>query len=294
MSIYRASHTQALLLLVMTNVIWGTTFPLLKDVVSTLSPQALICTRFLIAAIALIPFCRHCNRQLLKDSFVLAVPLFLAYLTQVVGLETTPANRSAFITSLNVILVPILGVLLGRSLSLPVAIAAALAFTGVGVLSWQGGAFSVGDVWTLGCAISYASFILLLEKIAPRQPLVALTTWQIIWVAILGLLWSGGNIWQELPALQANWGAIVYLGVIATAATTWTQVIAQRSLAATEVAIIYTLEPVFAALFAFWWLGERLGIRGGLGAGVILVATLISQLRPGQIYPLLPKIFQRK
>ncbi|NJN03816.1 MAG: DMT family transporter [Leptolyngbyaceae cyanobacterium RM1_1_2] len=279
MSTYRASHAQALLLLVLTNVVWGTTFPLLKDVVTTLSPKALICTRFLVAAIALAPFCRPLNRELVKDSILLAVPLFLAYLSQLIGLETTPANRSAFITSLNVILVPILGVLLGRSLSLKVAIAALLALTGVGILSWEGGAFSLGDLWTLGCALSYASFILLLEKIAPKHPLLALTAVQLMVVALLGLLWSGGEIWGELPALRANFGAILYLGLIATAATTWTQVVAQRSLAATEVAIIYTLEPVFASLFAFWWLGEQVGWRGILGASVILLATLLSQLK---------------
>ena len=67
---------------------------------------------------------------------------------------------------------------------------------------------------------------------------------------------------------------------MATALTTWTQAIAQRHVNATETAIVYTLEPVFAAVFSFWWLGESLGVRGLLGGGMVLVAMVLSQVQP--------------
>jgi drug/metabolite transporter (DMT)-like permease len=273
-----APHRWSILLLIATTLIWGTTFPLLKNAVSELSPAVLICGRFVVGAIALLPFCRQINRQLMRDGAILGVVVYCSYVTQVIGLQTTSSNRSAFITSLNVILVPILGVMLGRSLSRRVGLAAGLALAGIGVLSWEGGALTVGDLWVLGCAISYAVYILLMEAIAPKHPPLSLTIVQLITIALLGLIWAAPELWSQLPALQENWGAIVYLGVMATALTTWTQGIAQRHVSATETAIIYALEPLFAAVFTFWWLGESLGTRGLLGGAMVVVAMVLSQI----------------
>ena len=278
MLIKQVSHRQGILLLVLTTLVWGTTFPVVKDAIASLSPGVLISSRFLLATLVLAPFCRSINRSLLMDGVLLGAPLFIAFVTQVIGLESIPANRSAFIVSLNVILVPLLSVLVGRRLSVKIAIAAGLAIVGVGVMSWEGGAFAIGDLWTFGCALSYAVYILILESIAPKHPLLSLTAAQLAVVTLLGLIWTGPELWVEIQAIQMNLGVIVYLGVMATAVTTWTQVVAQRALAATEVAIVYTLEPLFATVFSFLWLGEQLGQRGLLGAAIVLAATLLSQL----------------
>jgi drug/metabolite transporter (DMT)-like permease len=273
-----ATHRWSILLLVLTTLVWGTTFPLLKNAVADLSPAVIVCSRFVIGAIVLLPFCRQINRPLLRDGTLLGAVLYCSYVTQVIGLQTTSSNRSAFITSLNVILVPIFGVLLGRRLSWRVGVAAGLALAGIGVLSWEGGALTIGDLWVLGCAVSYAAYILLMESIAPKHPPLALTVVQLIAIALLGLLWAAPQIGSQLAVLQANWGAIVYLGIAATAMTTWTQAIAQRSVSATETAIIYALEPIFAAVFAFWWIGERLGMRGWMGGAMVMVAMVLSQI----------------
>jgi drug/metabolite transporter (DMT)-like permease len=272
------SHRWSILLLVATTLIWGTTFPLLKDIVSSVSPSVLVCSRFLIGALVLLPFCRQINRRLVRDGAILGVVVYCSYVTQVIGLQSTSANRSAFITSLNVILVPILGVVLGRSLSKRIWLAAGLALAGIGVLSWEGGALTMGDLWVLGCAISYAVYILLMEAIAPKHPPLSLTIVQLVVIALLGLIWAVPDLWRQLPVLRENWGAIVYLGVMATAMTTWTQAIAQRHVSATETAIIYALEPLFAAMFAFWWIGESLGTRGLLGGAMVIVAMVLSQI----------------
>lgn len=274
-----SAHRWSLGLLLLTTLIWGTTFPIIKDTVSTLSPAALIGSRFLIAALLMAPFCWPLNRKLIRDGAILGSVAFLAYLTQAVGLELTTSNRAAFITSLNVILVPIIGRFLGRTISVRILVAAGLAFLGIGIMSWEGGAWSWGDAWVFGCAISYAIYILLMEALVPKHPPLALTAMQLLVIAVLGGVWALPSWLSQPHAIGDHWQAIVYLGVVATAVTTLSQVIAQRHLSATETAIIYTLEPVFAAVFAFWWLSESLGLRGLLGAGMVLIAMLLSQLK---------------
>ncbi|MBE9178943.1 DMT family transporter [Oculatella sp. LEGE 06141] len=273
-----ASYYWSLLLLIGATLIWGSTFPLLKDTVGTLSPITLVSTRFFIAALAFIPFCRRVNRRLLREGATLGIVSFAAYMTQVIALETTSSNRAAFITSLNVILVPLLGSVLGRSIASKIIMAAGLALVGVGIMSWEGGTLVIGDLWSLGCAVTYAVYILLLEAIAPRHHSLEITAVQIMTIALLGMGWAVPDLIEQRHAITANVGAILYLGLFATAATTWSQAIAQRRISATETAVVYTLEPVFASFFSLWWLGERLGLRGLLGAGMILVATLLSQV----------------
>ncbi|HIK39000.1 DMT family transporter [Thermoleptolyngbya sp. M55_K2018_002] len=287
----------SIFILVLSNVIWGSTFPLIKTSLGTLSPSVLVMARFVVAAIALLPVVgmrlrsvslavapvpppSHFSKGLILDGIGVSVLMFSAVLTQAIGLETAPANRAAFITSLNVILVPIFARLLGRKISIRVAIAAGLALAGVGLLSWEGGALGVGDLWVLLCAACWAVYILRMERIVQRYSATALTTVQVMAIALLSLLWAAPHIASQTAALIVSAAVVLYLGLFATALTTWTQASAQRHLSATEAAILYTLEPVFASLFAFWWLGERWGLRGWLGGGVILAATLLSQLRP--------------
>ncbi len=271
-------HLWSLGLLIFTTLIWGTTFPLLKDLVGSLSPAVLIGSRFVIAAVVFLPFCRSLNPALLRDGGLLGVVAFISYLTQVIGLETISANRAAFITSLNVVIVPLLGWQLGRSMTLKIILAAGLAFTGIAVMSWETGGIGWGEVWMFGCALTYAVYILLMEAFSPRHPIGPFSAVQLFTVGILGGFWAAPTWLTQLDAIQTHWLAIVYLGLVATALATVTQVIAQRYLSASETAIVYTLEPVFAAVFSFWWLAERLNPREAMGSVLILVAMLLSQL----------------
>jgi drug/metabolite transporter (DMT)-like permease len=271
------SHNQSILLLVAATMIWGTTFPVLKDAITSISPSVLICSRFLVAAIAFVPLCRKLNKQLVRDGVILGVVLFASFATQTIGLETTSANRAAFITSLNVILVPILASALGKSVSIRAFLAAGIAIAGIGVMSWEGGSWVVGDVWVFGCALSYAIYILVLEAVVSKHQAIKLTAVQLVVVAVLGIVWAIPEFLGEIRQIGSNLSVILYLGLIGTAATILIQALAQRQVAATQTAVIYTLEPVFAAIFAFWLLGESLGTRGLLGAGMVLLATIFSQ-----------------
>lgn len=260
-------------------LIWGTSFPLLKDSVGVLSPSIILSGRFIIAALVLLPTSRRFTRSMVRDGVLLGAVTFAAYLAQAIGLETTTSNRAAFITALNVILVPLLGVGLGRRVAFPIVAAGLLALMGIGVMFWEGGALTIGDLWEFGCAMGYAVSVLMMEAFAPRHDPLPFTALQVMVMAVLATGWAAPSYPTEWPLLLEQVGAIAYLGVMTTALTTWAQTCAQRYVPATEAAIIYTLEPVSAAAFAYWWLGERMGWRGLLGATMVIGAMLLSQAR---------------
>lgn len=276
-------HHRSVAILLLTAMLWGTTFPVIKDLVASVSPALVISSRFLVAALAFLPFCRNLNAQLIREGGLLGLVAFVAYWMQVIALQTASANRIAFLTSLHVVIVPLLSSFWGRAITLKMGIAAMLACAGVLVMSWQAGnQVSWGDFWGVGCAFAYAAHILLMEAVVRNHATLPFTAVQLITVAILGSFWAGVSGLQQLPALKNYWFVIGYLGLMATALTTWTQAIGQRHLTATEAAIIYILEPVFAAIFAFWLLQEKITGQTALGAGLILIAMVLSQLGPSE------------
>ena len=277
LSVIKNPHHRGICLLVLTTILWASSFSLQKYVINYLSPAVILSVRFAVAAIALAPWLRHLNRSLLRDGGLLGSLYFSEVAIALTALETISASRAAFIISLNVILVPLFGAILGRRVPLKIAIAAGLAVLGIGIMSWEGGGFSLGDLLTLGCAMGGAVYILLLEKITPRHPPLPLVATQLMTMALLGCLWAVPQLIDEFETMTHYFSSLVYLGLMVTATPVWTQALAQRWMPAYEAALIYTLEPVFATLFSFWFLGETLGIRGLLGAGLVLSATILSQ-----------------
>jgi len=294
-SIRKFQHTQGIILLVAVTIFWGTTFPLVKETIVSLSPGTLIAIRCALAGLAFAVHLRHLNMRSLRDGAILGLLLFASLATQAIALETISANRAAFIASLNVILVPLLGQLLGQRVLVTTFLAAGLALGGVGVMSWEEGVLSVGDLWMVGDVLCYTTYIMTLEFVTPRHPPLLLTALQILIVGMLATVWAAPELIGQLEALSTNFSnliPIVYLALV-TAATTWLPAIAQNSVSAQETAIIYTFEPAFAAVFSFWLLGEKLGVRGWLGAGMVLAAMILSQIPmsnfPIKIVPLSPE-----
>ncbi len=270
-------HTRGILLLIVTTLVWGTTFPVLKETVVSISPMVLIAVRFVLAALVFAPWLRRLNAQLVRDGVLLGSAYLASYITLTVGLETIAAGRAAFMLSLSVVLVPLLELFLGRRLQMMAVFAAGLAIVGIGVMSWEGGGLSLGDLWVFGGALSYTVYILLLEAATLRHPPLALSAMQLFLVAGVSLIWAAPDLVAQLPAIATHWGQLLYLGLVVTAMTTMTQAVAQQWVSAHETALLYMLEPVFAAIFSFWLLGERFGARGFAGAGLILAAMVFSQ-----------------
>lgn len=284
MEIKNSLHFKGIILLILVNIISATTFPLTKDLVNSLSPSALVATRFVIAAGVFSLNLRKINVLLVRDGTVLGLLLFLFLAIETIALKTIPANRAAFIGSLNALIVPLLGWLRGKSIPLKTFLASGIAVLGIGVMFWEGGELVIGDLLMFVDAFVYAIYILFLERVASRHPTLPLTSVQLLFIAALGLLWNNTQILDQFEAIQQHWGAILYLGLLATALVIWLQTVAQQWVSSTETALLYTLEPLFATIFSFWLLGEHLGIRGVIGAILVLVALVLSQ-SPQKIEP---------
>jgi len=274
---FKLQNLKGVPLLIATTLIWGTSFPVVKDAVSNLSPAVLVAVRVTLAAIVFIPWLRWLDITLIRDGFLLGVVYFAGYLTVTLSLETTSASRSAFIVSLHVILVPLLMGLLRQRLPKTVFLSAGLTSLGIWMMSWEGKGLNIGDGWALICAFAYAVYIVLLGGVTAKHTPLTLTAVQLWVMALLSLLWASPSLIQESSAIVHSFGPILYLGLVSTAITTWTQAIAQRRVPAYETALIYTLEPVFATIFSFWLLKEQLGTQALAGAGLVLTAMLLNQ-----------------
>lgn len=277
---------RGLLLLILVTAIWGSTFAVVKQLGELLPPAVLIAWRFLIAALALLPAALLVRparpaaapaSPLWRDGLVLGAWLIAGYGTQTIALQTTGANRAAFFTALSVVLVPMWLVLAQRR-RMPAALwtALPLAVAGLALLSWEGGQLVVGDLWALACAVTYAGFIVTLEKMARSHPPLPFTLAQVLAVAGLALVWAALAEPGRLLPPPGAWWPLLYLGVVATALTTLLQTVGQRHVTAAEASLVYTLEPVAATAFSFVLIGEQVGVRGLLGGLLVVAATVLS------------------
>jgi drug/metabolite transporter (DMT)-like permease len=276
----RTLHAWGITVLLVVTLIWGTSYPILKGAISNLSPSTILATRFAVAALPFTPYLRFLNLALLRDGVFLGLIIFSTLTLQTVALETTSANHGAFIASFNVVLVPLLGQLLGRQVFLKTFLAAGIAILGVGVMCWESEQIVIGDFLMLGNAVLYSVYILKLESTTLRHPILPLTAIQLWAIAIVSFIWAGPDLLRQHEAISTHLGVILYLGLMDTAATIVLQVLAQRWVNAYETALMYTLEPIFGAVFSFLLLGEQLGIRGVIGATLVLVAMVFGQSKP--------------
>lgn len=213
--------------------------------------------------------------------------LFCAFYLQVEGLALTSSNRNAFVTGLNVLFVPMLASLLGQRMGWQVLLGAVLAMLGLAGLFYEQTPWSWGDTLTLVSAFVYAIFVLLFEysgkaKDTPRpERLAAVQSLTMLLLSVLGLALVGPTSLEGLwLRAQPHSVSLLYLGVGAGAIIFWLQAWGQHRVRAVEAAIIYGLEPVFAALAAVWWIDEVLQGRALIGGALIVLGVVISQIKP--------------
>lgn len=275
-----------ILLLLVVTLVWGTTFPLLKAAAADLGGAEISALRFVIAAVCMLPFLLGTQARVWRDGALLGGLVLVSYVSQAYGLQFISSNRSAFLTSLNVLMVPMFGLLLGQRPSRAIVFASVLACAGIGLLSWEGGGNLAGDLATAASALFYALYVIALSRYAPRHAPRQLAATQIFFMALFGCITVLGSeigtpALASLPQRMAlHWPTLVYLGAVATAGMLFLQAIAQRHVPAEKAAIVYAMEPVFAALFGWWWLNEWLGVRGILGGALVVGAMILSEWRP--------------
>lgn len=274
--------------LLFVTLVWGATFPVLKLATAQLNGIEISALRFLIAALCMVPWAWRAARQTWKDGAILGGLVLVSYVAQAYGLEHISSNRSAFLTSLNVLMVPLLGLALGNRLSWMMLTAASVACAGVGLMSLDGGAHYLADAATVLGALAYAAYVILLSRWAAMHPARNLAAVQIVWMALIGWVWMlGSSIGTDrIDTLfsRLDWpvvGGLVYLGAVATSGMLFLQAVAQRHVSADKAALVYAMEPVFAALAAWLWLGELLSVTAAIGAAMVVFAVVMSEWNSG-------------
>ena len=281
MGIFVSIHVLSLLFV---TLVWGATFPVLKIATVQLSGVEVSALRFVIAAICMLPFVLRVPRRTWIDGALLGALVLVSYVLQAYGLQFISSNRSAFLTSLNVLMVPLLGVVFGIRLTVSVVAAAVVACAGIGLMSWEGGSDMVADAATVVSALAYALYVILLSQRASRHVPRQLAATQIVWMALLACVWMllgsiGTDRLQTLPSRVdfQIFAGLLYLGVVATAGMLFLQAMAQRHVSAAKAALVYAMEPVFAAMFAWMWLAEVLSLNAAIGGAMVVMAVVASE-----------------
>lgn len=273
-------------LLLLVSFFWGVTFIVVKDAVVHVTVYNFLFPRFA-CAFALMAGCfwkRLWPLQLptLGAGATLGAVLFSAFAFQTWGLTFTSATKTAFITGLNVVMVPVLSLLILRKA--PSCYAAAGVITAaLGLYILTGGvpsSWGKGEVLVFWCALSVAFHIILTGYYAPKHDALALATWQLGAVSALSFAFSVGSGHFTVRMPVPVWIAVAFTAVFATVFAFAVQTYAQRFTPPTRTALIFTGEPVFGALFAHWYGGEPLLPHHILGGGLIFLGMVLAQIRP--------------
>ncbi len=178
------SPNLAAAILVLVSFLWGSSFVVIKGIIADIPAAPINLARFAIATLLFTPFIRL-DRRMWRRALELSALLFIGFATQTIGLKYTTVNRSAFIVAMNVIFVPIIGAIFGKRIRPIVCAAAITALAGCGLLCGDGGKPNIGDLWSLGTAITWAAYIYRLEDIAPEFPALPLTMAQFVPIMLL-------------------------------------------------------------------------------------------------------------
>lgn len=264
--------------------LWGATFPLAKEILRHLSPFQYLGVRFALAALLLgllaAPQLRRADAGAWRGGLLVGLALAAGYGFQTLGLRTAAATVAAFLTGLSVVLVPVLGLAWGRRPTQLEWLGVAAGLCGMALLTYRGGFhMGAGEILLLGCAVAFAFHIVLLDRHAYRTSPLALGAMQL---AVVALLCGGLSAGEPPPSAvpSAVWLAVAAMAVLASALAFSVQSWAQRFTPPTHVGLIFAFEPVAAALFAWWWLSERLAAAQWVGAGLVLAGIVLSEIKP--------------
>jgi len=280
------------LLLTSLIAIWAGSFVVAKVTMITVTPFALVTSRFVIGCLCILPFFLRTPRELRQGTFgpgvlaglVLAVPYFL----QMYGVRETTASMGGFVTGLIVLLVAVGGALFfGARLGRATILALVIGVSGIVTLCVAGDADGGnqtnslrGVLLQVGSAVGFAAHILLLSHYGGKLATAPFTFWQLAFtgaVAGVGTLFSGVSMDGE----PVEWTsdlllALFYLGVLATGLAIGVQAKVQPRIKPTHVALLFALQPLFAALAGWLFLDDRLGATQWIGGGMIVSAVVLA------------------
>ncbi len=285
-------------MLLIVTLLWGGTFVIVKESIQDVSTMIFILLRFSLAMLIFIPWKWKVIFPLKKEhvipGVILGVILFVSFATQTIGLKFTSATKSGFITGSSVVMIPILQTTLERRLpTIGAAIGTLLVFTGILFLSSGGGSlanfldelggnFNVGDLLTVFCAMAYALYIVYLDMISGRMNFWTLVFYQIAVTVVLSLIAALAFSASNLEPLRISFTndlafGVFYTAIFATLITTILQTKYQRFVTPTKAGIIYSFEPIFAAIIAYFAINEKITNFGLIGSLLVFMGLIISE-----------------
>ncbi|KAJ0981359.1 hypothetical protein J5N97_009614 [Dioscorea zingiberensis] len=288
---------RSIILLNIITFIYASNIPVIKEVEMINDPALFTMVRFTVSAIPFLPFVLKARKdwQTRIVGMELGLWVSLGYLAQAFGLLTSDASRASFIAAFPVILMPLLDGMFGTKVHGFTWFGAIISLIGIGMLECTGSPPNVGDVLNLLSAIFFGIHMFRTQQISRRtskEKFLPLLGYQICVVAFLSAIWfflKGilGNLNQLRSwTWMLSWDCVVsfpwlpalYTGLFSTGLCLWAELAAMRDVSATETALIYGLEPVWGAAFAWLLLGERWGTLGWIGAALVICGNLIVQI----------------
>ena len=275
--------------LILVTVIWGGGFVASDIALESMKPFQIMMVRFLLASVLMGVISRGQRKSeeklkdragVIKAGVLMGVTLFMGFAFQIIGLQYTTPSKNAFLTALNVVIVPFIAfVILKKKIGAKGIIGAIMSVLGVALLSLNGNfTVSLGDGLTLFCAVGFAFQIFFTSEFVKKYPASVLNTVQMFTAFVLSaisLMIFGENDFQ---VTTQGWLSALYLGVVSTTICYLLQTACQKYIDETKAAIILSMESVFGTIFSILILHEVVTVRMVIGCAVILAAVIISNM----------------
>ena len=258
---------------------WGAAFVLMKPAIERQSVNSFLATRFVVAVVAMIVLrpsvLQKINKEMLLKGSLAGLFLGTGYIFQTLGLARTGAAITGFVTGLYVVLTPLIAaIFLKEKIKAFTWFCVVLATIGLALLSLRGWSVGIGEALVFLSAIAFAAHIVTLSKWSYGLDAYALTVVQLSICALLTGVISLGQGYEK-PTDAGVWGVVVFTAVICTAVAFIVQTWSQAHMSSTKVAVILTMEVVFAALFAVAFGGESLTLQVSIGGAMVLLAMYL-------------------
>ncbi len=270
--------------LIAVTVIWGGGFVASDMALESLRPFQIMTIRFLLASLlmgtASIRKLKGMKSGEIRAGILMGAALFVGFAFQIVGLQYTTPSKNAFLTALNVVMVPFIAfVILKKKVGARSIAGAVMAIVGVGLLSLEKNlTLGIGDALTLVCAAGFAFQIFFTSEFVKKYRAVALNFVQMLTAVLLSFVSLFLFQETEFHVTAKGWLSVLYLGVISTALCYLLQTASQKYVDETKAAIILSMESVFGTLFSILILHEQVTLRMVCGCVIILVAVIVSNL----------------
>ena len=289
------------LILVLTALIWGIAFVAQSKGMEYVGPLTYCAIRMLMGGIVLLPVIAVLDRKKTKEErevlksgrktrwtggFCCGVMLCVSSLFQQYGVKYTTVGKASFITALYIVIVPMMGLFLGKRISALTGAGVLMAVVGFGLLCLNGAdGIQKGDWLVLICAFGFSVHILVIDYFSPKVDGIRMSCMQFL---ICGLLCLAGMFLFENPSLRAIWSCrlpLAYGGLMSCGVGYTLQIVGQKNISPTVASLILSLESVFGAMAGVVLLGENYTDRQAAGCVMIFVAVILAQL---------PELFMRK